>query len=751
GDFAVSGFDTLSLLAGSMIEVAESGSLSSTGSVTLSGIRVTGAGADYAVTAAGRLQLQGTSQRSERADALGGVLRFAGDSVDIAAPVIAAAGRVEVNATGDITLADSGSIDVAGRDVRIDGVAVPVPGGAIRLTSQHGSVTMASAATMRADASVRGDGGTLSVQAAEGQVSLAGTISAAGAAGARGGSLSVDAARVDFSQLISTTQLGHFTEALAVRQRGIGDLAVASGQTITARQVSLAADQGGIAIDGVIDASSPGASSVVIAARDTVRLRGQILAVSGDTQERSRVDLYSTTGVALEAASVIDVSGEQAGAINLRLPRTAIATVVDGDASNDALRLAGNLRGAGSIVVEGVQRYELADIDSSAVAAVMGNPLFDDATAFSATAGDVATALRMAGDTRLHVRPGIEIASSGDLTVSADWNLYDWRFLSASGVAAAEPGVLTLRAAGDLRIDRSISDGFRTVDGLDPDAYLLPTTPGESWSYRLVAGADLDGADPLGLRTPATAVAHGDILLAPGTPNDGFSLPDQRMIRTGTGDITLAATGDLVLGNQASVIYTAGVRGTGVLFPLPVFEGGLGNLPYPERAGSVRVNVGGDVVGAPTTQLYGDWLWRIGCQQADCDDLSRSATAWTVSYDHFEQGIAAFGGGSVSVNAGGSIHDLWASAPSIGRQVGGTRVVDNRVEVTGGGNVSLRSGADILGGGIYAGLGRAELQAGGRVGQSTSGMGLAPIVALGDATAEVSGRGDVAIAGTINP
>ena len=89
---------------------------------------------------------------------------------------------------------------------------------------------------------------------------------------------------------------------------------------------------------------------------------------------------------------------------------------------------------------------------------------------------DILGALGKADDSAFHLRPGVEVQSPGNLTVDSDWNLYN------ASRAGSEPGVLTLRAAADLIVKGSISDGFVTAA---PTAAL---GVGESWSYRLTGG-----------------------------------------------------------------------------------------------------------------------------------------------------------------------------------------------------------------------------------------------------------------------
>ncbi len=212
--------------------------------------------------------------------------------------------------------------------------------------------------------------------------------------------------------------------------------------------------------------------------------------------------------------------------------------------------------------------------------------------------------------------------------------------------------------------------------------------------------------------------------------DDGSFMP--RIVRTGTGQIDLAATGDLVLGDQFSVIYTAGVSGPGIRFPGLPFDGGLSNLPFPHRGGDINIDVGRDVVGAKSSQMIADWQWRTGCQQAETACNAFVSTAWTVNFEFFQQGIATLGGGSVDIDAGRNVSDLWTSSASIGRQVGGISPAQNQVELAGGGDVSVRAGGDFVGGGIYVGRGKGRIDVLGSFLPSAdlfTGMEIGPLLA----------------------
>ncbi len=140
-------------------------------------------------------------------------------------------------------------------------------------------------------------------------------------------------------------------------------------------------------------------------------------------------------------------------------------------------------------------------------------------------------------DSVLVVAPGVEIINrSGDLTLgqanttgstsndarsTADWDLSSWRYGSRSA-----PGVLTLRASGDLVFNNTLSDGFTPVAANANNGWSsmwlaqlmtinnnLPINT-QSWSYRLSAGADLGAADFQAVRSVDSLQAgKGSILV----------------------------------------------------------------------------------------------------------------------------------------------------------------------------------------------------------------------------------------------
>ena len=135
--------------------------------------------------------------------------------------------------------------------------------------------------------------------------------------------------------------------------------------------------------------------------------------------------------------------------------------------------------------------------------------------------------------------------------------------------------------------------------------------------------------------TVAASGESGNFTIAAG-PGAGPS--PFRMVRTGNGSIDVATAGDFVLGNQRSVLYTAGVAstegetiGSGTVV-------GLGGRVYPVDGGDISIDVQGDIEGAQSDQLVTDWLWRVGKAP---ETVGGFHTAWTVNFAQFEQNVGA--------------------------------------------------------------------------------------------------------------
>ena len=720
GNVVLDGFQTTDFTVTNGVTIDAPGALDTTGALTVStqGV-VIGADADYSLNAAGDLRLVGTPLAGA-ANGAGGRLVLGGENIEINTALTGEAALLSASAANNLTLGQNASINLAGLTRQFGNETLTTPGGLLQLTAGAGDLSVASTATIDVSG---GRAGTVAFTAAAGVLDLGGALTAAGT----GGAFLADArAFQNQGALFDAIIDAGFAGTIAVRQRGAGTLALSGDRDLTAEQISLINDGGGLLING--DLTTPGAGSVALYARDDITVASRLGRSPDNLADGSMLVRADSTSGTIDFTDASTLAVTDQDRVWLALERDVLLRNLDADATNNGLTLAGNLTGAPTIQVEGRAVYNDAVITSADTAATLANPLFADADAFMTNAGAIADAF---GPLSVEVIPGVVIESAGDLTVADEFNLFDWRFDDA-------PGVLTLRAAGDLVFQDSLNDAFSNdLDG-------LLTYTGDSWSYQLVGGADLSSAALMATRLDRTA---GDVIIEAGVLGTGGrrpTPPQPVVIRTGNGSIDLAAAGDVTFGNQASVLYTSGIATDGVLLTA---RGEVGNRLYPDQGGDISIVAGGDILGAESNQLVTDWLWRSG---RATNTTRPVATAWTVNFANFQQNVGALGGGNVNVVAGGDIIDFSANIPSIGRQVGGTTPDESIVEIVGGGDLSVAAGGDVIGGSYYVGLGEGAITAEGEVGRAGADA-LATVLAIGDASLNVQGRGDVRISTIVNP
>ncbi len=94
-------------------------------------------------------------------------------------------------------------------------------------------------------------------------------------------------------------------------------------------------------------------------------------------------------------------------------------------------------------------------------------------------------------------------------------------------------------------------------------------------------------------------------------------------------------------------------------------------------------------------------------------------------FDQFQQGVGALGGGDVSIKAGGKVENVSASTPTQARMTATTPDATELVK-TGGGDVRVESGGDLLGGQYYADRGDLVIKVGGKRRERSEAWTLAP-------------------------
>jgi filamentous hemagglutinin family protein len=774
GSFGMSGFRAVSLSAQNAISEQSTGVqsngvasgsnqaqgvFSTTGDLDLSASRITtSAGSSLQLSAAGAVNLSAPAKPATLAAVtqLGGTIAISGSSIALDTSIDLPSGRVSLITNGagaghDLALGSKADINVAGLIRSYDGVTVATPGGSASLAAA-GNLSLAAGSVIDVGAAAGGNGGTLSVSDPNGTVGIAGTLRGAGA-GTQGSVFSIDAKGFgDFTALNQVLNAGGFAGERSARLRGPGDIVVAAGagNALTAHQVDLQADQGSVIVRGTIDASGSNGGSVLLAAGADVDVSGVIDArATAANGKGGQVALDTANGrLAVESGSAIKLAGAgtgSGGTLQLRAPRDTVFALASG---GDGVSVAGSVTGAAKTTLEAFKVYQntsgiISDEDVSTDAV---NPLYQDAASLWSTPGLVSHVTAALGP-GIHpatfvLEPGVEIQSTGNLALASPWNLYAWRF----GPNNDTPGVLTVRAAGQITIDSQLSDGFETAA-----AVKLPSTPSSSWSYRLVAGADLTAANPMSVdaQTPADFTITAGVI---GTGGRGSPFAPH-MVRTGDGFIDIAASGNFVLGNQASLVYTAGVAGPGI----SVFGRSPAQaLQYPINGGDISIDAGQNIEGAVTDQFVNAWLWRTAGSAAIAPQsgLGGPAVSWTVNFGSFEQGVGALAGGDVSVAARGDIVNFSASIPSTGVQIGSKTFPNSIVQTVGGGDLDVSAGGSILGGSYYAGLGNVNLRAGVDIGAPAAVDGVinaSPLIGLGDASVSAVAGRNLQVSGIVNP
>jgi filamentous hemagglutinin len=754
------------------------GGLSVSGNVTgnMPFITATSGLADQAITATGALVLNGTGGPAISRDkaGLGSSITLSGNTVDLGTNIALPSGSVTASSVGAMTI--SGVIDVGGASRSLFDVNRYTDGGSVNLSSANGNITVDGSIDVSALAA-GGDAGRINVSSPNGAFVLNGNLAGNAGLSGVGGSFSLDTRSLaDFSGLTATLNNGAFTNQLAFRIR-TGNVTV-DGNTIS-RDFSLSADAGSVNVTGTIDAAGTTGGSIRISAANSLTVAsGATLDASAARYDNAGkggsifLETRSNASGALSLAtgSTLDLSvaqaaefGQFSGTLHLRAPQNAAAT-------NLAINpIRSTITGASSIIAEGFRVFDLTGAGGQITTAVQNNVL-NNGNAFGANAAAIETSLLASNPSLANaftVRVGAELVNAtGDLTLGTatgavtNWDLSTFRF---GAVGDKAPGILTLRARGDVTLYGTLSDGFASAAynaQLLSRATNLPDNA-QSWSYRITAGADTTAADSgQVLATSALTAGKGSLVLgkfvladAPGGSGQSASTAaalngNYQVIRTGSGDIDISAGRDIQLRNQFATIYTAGTRvadptlGGRFDTPAPTLSGNssvLGNqqqvtlyaAQYSMGGGDIGLRAAGDIghfaqdagtlalVADSSLQMPTNWLYRRGyvdplTGQFGSIGSEAVSTSWWVDYSNFFQGIGALGGGNIAINAGGNVTNLDAVIPTNARMPRGTPDASTLVEL-GGGDINIRAGRDIDAGVYYVERGHGSLTAGARI------------------------------------
>ena len=772
GDVLFSGFSNIALNSGGDVTFKGAGSLATGGAdLTISAARVTTTSglktdgtyqtADFLVVAgsrksdsnpAGSITLTDSGGVQGTTSVAGGTLEFLAKSIDDSTKIQVDGGDIKLVATGSGTadgvfLRSGGQILAQGTD--------DAPGGRVTLKAASGSIVLDAGSVINVDAGTQGDAGSITLSAPVGGVSISGTLSGKADGGA-GGSFTLDTLQLtdtDVSNLITTLASGGFTQSVDLRTSQ-GNIDIASSDTLAAQNIKLTADSGEINVSGTLDASGAQGGDVELYAQDNVEINGTINAQATSNAAQGGEVLLNSAGdyVNVNTGSTINVSGGtggDGGTLYLRAQRNG----------NDVnINLNGTITGASAVYAEAVKTYTGSSFSSSWLTDASN---YYNANTAVVRLEDSAPAIASI----FHFLPGIEVDTSGDFTLGQSVDLTSYRY-------GGEPGVLTIRAAGNLNINANL------VDHPTSRTSLTPSNARDSWGINLVAGADLESADYMAINSSGTGnltiadqkvvytesapirfASGGDTIIGRGQDSPPGYMINSYMtynlasydgsiegtvggdlqinggaIQTATGDIDINVVGNISLTDETvrSKDTLGAIRTTG--WSGSVSKNMSTNYSTYTDGGNINLSVGGNI-GKETDM--GTWTTALANNQWDYSNWNyrTSVLNWSANYGSVNPitnptaGLATMGGGSLTVRTGG---DFLTQAGTFGQNDEG--------------NLTIYAGGDIIGRFLNV-KGSAEIHAMGNFGSANNPQ----VIEVFDSQINVTAQGDIDLATVLNP
>ncbi|KYZ86682.1 hypothetical protein A3Q32_15415 [Alcanivorax sp. KX64203] len=488
------------------------------GNLTLSAPVLTGqAGSEMAYRTGGNLLVSRPDNAAavDPADLdLGAQLTLEGNRVRVEGSIIAPSGKVAIESTEDLLLADGSLINVAGRAVEFFDVTKYSFGGAVSLESAEGNVQQSAGSRIDVSAP-HSDAGKLEASAVNGTVDLAGELVARNPeedpeGEGEGGTIRIKANTLPgFVALNQRLTDGGF-DYLRGFETNEGDLTL--GEEVRAQHIEATANGGDLIVNGNLRAGGKYAGSIYLAAANDLWVEdGATLDASGEQlkldsygdpiegSNRAIINLTSRDGRLVLGDNVrLDVSagGEARGTIDLNARRLGAPSETSATGNDVAVDAGDNLTvsGAKRVSVNGFWSYDDApddpDADQEGPAAQLVNQeyldeidkdssAFIDAALTNEELQQRLASLKDAAGDAFSLRPGVEIVSAtenGNLRIDGDLDFSGYRYgpdVDESVDGSGTAGVFVMRAGGDLEVNGSVTDGFKLPPNTPDSSYTL--------------------------------------------------------------------------------------------------------------------------------------------------------------------------------------------------------------------------------------------------------------------------------------
>ena len=498
-------------------------------------------------------------------------------------------------------------------------------------------------------------------------------------------------------------------------------------------------------------------SFYLAAARGSLTVASDLAAANAQHQS----GLFGQQGLSLGNTASITVSQSEAGGAPLLLHSGNGALVVSAGArlnleSGLEVMLPASAAGVGDVVISNNDVIGAAGIDVFGVSTFASDnvPTLSQELQSSLAAldglspTDFISVQAGVDPVALRLRPQLDIVSDADLVIGEPGQALD---LMSYRTATGDPGRVSFRAREGITVQGGISDGVRGLlsnlspagitfdytDDLNQSAAAVPVLAAdESSSLQLTAGVAEGSAMNRSLR-----LGSADILLR----NNSY-------VRTGTGNIDVQASGDLLQEGTSYIatlgrnfkLDSAGLPAWGDLDYLSgitpgsdpslwLLYGKFGGFGV--QGGDIRLAVGGDLQGNSAGITSADYMIRYNTE----DDVSvlgidySNITSWYAAIGDLRGGVNAVGGGSIAAQVGGTVYAAGFAAPSQG--------VSQSLELAGG-DIDLSARADVNNGYYHVDNGRLKLLVRGALADS--------LFIGSEADAEITTIGQLDFGGMIN-